>query len=346
MLLPLLFLSRIHKYCACVATVPGGPGVPGVPACNCRQDLYDTSLCPPMGQCYLDPNAVVYNFGVTCTASLMCPSDYFIRFQLANGQFVNNIAMSLYTNQQHRLECRNQQWFYLSPRAPTGELISHLVCYERPIETPYASRQAPKAHSASSCKVCSSVVNSSLCPQKYKCSEPSIGSSNDGTSDCNYSVIECPGSDLLVQLKSGSSMIVYPEDVQCDGEWIFDDGRRSHRIESMTCLIRVSVPETPSNCKCSYPPPREICTTPNACTDITAGNSLDGCSMRIRCQKGNHLVIRKRQEDGGLNAREQVVAGNNPLLLCTNGNWLVNNNDREFRLEENETIFCEEPTNR
>ncbi|ETN72948.1 hypothetical protein NECAME_13676 [Necator americanus] len=154
-----------------------------------------------------ESRAVVYNFGVTCTASLMCPPDYFIRFQLANGQFVNNIAMSLYTNQQHRLECRNQQWFYLSPRAPTG--------------------QAPKAHSASSCKVCSSVVNSSLCPQKYKCSEPSIGSSNDERMSS-------------VQLKSGSSMIVYPEDVQCDGEWIFDDGRRSHRIESMTCLIRGS----------------------------------------------------------------------------------------------------------
>ncbi|KAK6753688.1 hypothetical protein RB195_012964 [Necator americanus] len=134
MLLPLLFLAIIHEYCAYVSTVPGDsvPGCPSVCAVDCRRDLYDTSLCPG-GHCYLDPNAVTYNFGASCTATLSCPLDYFMRFQLANGRFVNNIPMSLHINPQHRLECRNQQWFYLSPREPGGEMISHLVCYERPI---------------------------------------------------------------------------------------------------------------------------------------------------------------------------------------------------------------------
>ncbi|ETN75551.1 hypothetical protein NECAME_03741 [Necator americanus] len=135
MLLPLLFLAIIHEYCAYVSTVPGDsvPGCPSVCAVDCRRDLYDTSLCPPRGQCYLDPNAVTYNFGASCTATPSCPPDYFMRFQLANGRFVNNIPMSVYINQQYRLECRNQQWFYLSPCEPGGEMISHLVCYERPI---------------------------------------------------------------------------------------------------------------------------------------------------------------------------------------------------------------------
>ncbi|RCN49001.1 hypothetical protein ANCCAN_04878 [Ancylostoma caninum] len=104
MLLPLLILARIPRFSACIATQPGGPGtvtlppsgpgtgVPGVEMCPCPRNLYAKNLCPkPPRICYDKADeAVVYNVGQTCTATLNCPDDYQVRFMLADGRTLNN----------------------------------------------------------------------------------------------------------------------------------------------------------------------------------------------------------------------------------------------------------------
>ncbi|VDM76410.1 unnamed protein product [Strongylus vulgaris] len=100
------------------------------------------------------------------------------------------------------------------------------------------NRDAAKTHK-SPCKICSSIerIPKGLCPPNYTCLEPLINTVTDST-NCEYSVIECPGSDMVVQLKSGSSSIVYRQDVRCDGTWIYHDGHRKHQVENMLCLIK------------------------------------------------------------------------------------------------------------
>ncbi|RCN49003.1 hypothetical protein ANCCAN_04880, partial [Ancylostoma caninum] len=99
-----------------------------------------------------------------------------------------------------------------------------------------------------------------------------------------------------VQLKSGTSTVIYPEDVRCGEQWTFDDGQNAHQIESMACLSKGPQQEPALNCSCSYPAPRQICMSLTACGDVIPGKSLDDCTSKLHCLKGNHLFIRKRQE--------------------------------------------------
>ncbi|EYC37973.1 hypothetical protein Y032_0753g2072 [Ancylostoma ceylanicum] len=341
MLLPLLILTRIPAFSACIATQPMGPDM-----CTCPRNLYSLSLCPPMRICFPDAaGAVTYNLGQRCLATLNCPVDYLVRFSQTDGKNLNNIEVRTYSMQEYRMECnkQTQQWLLYGPPYPNGIAFTQLACYDKPIAGNFAKRAISVAHGAATCKTCSPPrgIPVDNCPQNYECFSPIIGTKTDATSSCKYSVVECPESNLLVQLESGTSMVIYPEDVRCDVQWMFDDDQHTHQIESMTCLSRAPEQNPASNCTCSYPAPRQICMSPTACGDVVPARSLDDCTSKLHCLKGNHIFIRRRQENGELDSREHVVAGNNPQVLCTNGIWLLSNNDQEIHLERNEVISCE-----
>ncbi|CAJ0590109.1 unnamed protein product [Cylicocyclus nassatus] len=136
------------------------------------------------------------------------------------------------------MECRNGRWILTGTRFASGKEFTHLVCYKEAIVQNFAD--IPRSHTSRTCKLCSPIGNvpeSGLCPPGFRCSRPSI-ESIIGSSNCGQSIIECPGPDLVVQLSSGLSAIVYPQDVYCDGSWIYHDGRRKHQVVNMLCLSK------------------------------------------------------------------------------------------------------------
>ncbi|EYC37975.1 hypothetical protein Y032_0753g2073 [Ancylostoma ceylanicum] len=309
MLLPLLVLARIPRFSACIATQPpSGPGTateppsgPGEERCTCPRNLYSLTLCPQMRNCFPDAaGAVTYDFGQRCLATLNCPVDYQVRFMLANGNHLNNIEVRSFVMAQYRMECtkQTQQWLLYGPPLPQGQAFTQLACYDTPIVNMFAKRAISVAHGVATCKTCSPPpgIPADNCPQSYECSSPIIGTKTDATSSCKYSVVECPGSNLLVQLKSGTSTVIYPEDARCHEQWTFYDDQHTHQIESMTCLSKAPEQNHASNCSCSYPAPRQICMSPTACGDVVPGKSLNDCTSKLHCSEGNHLFIRKRQE--------------------------------------------------
>ncbi|KHJ92447.1 hypothetical protein OESDEN_07665 [Oesophagostomum dentatum] len=150
-----------------------------------------------------------------------------------------NLRVKDYLDEQHSIVCRNKEWIYTGPPQPLGKAVSKIACYEMAITTDRTEpKHIVKARSPPTCKRCSAITNdpnSVRCPQDRNCSEP-IVKNIETAANCETSVVECPGSDLMIQLKSGSSMIVYSQDVRCDGEWTFDDGHLSHPVENMLCL--------------------------------------------------------------------------------------------------------------
>ncbi|KAL6742461.1 hypothetical protein Aduo_015609 [Ancylostoma duodenale] len=258
-----------------------------------------------------------------------------------------SVVVRTFVMDGYRMECnkQTQQWSLYGPHAPEGQVFTQLVCYDTLTTRTSVKRAISSAHGTAICKTCSPLhdIPVGSCPQNYECSTPIIGTKTDDISNCKYSMVECPGTDLLVQLKSGTSTMIYPEDVRCGEQWTFDDGQNTHQIESMTCLSKVPQRQPASNCSCSYPAPRQICMSLTACGDVTPGKSFNDCTSKLHCLQGNHLFIRRRKENGELDSREHVVAGDNPRLLCTNGMWLLSNDDKQIRLEKNEVISCETP---
>ncbi|CAJ0590107.1 unnamed protein product [Cylicocyclus nassatus] len=229
-----LLLSTWSYRCqACVRTSPTLPPR----SCPCPMNLYDVNLCPPVGICYRDVNAVTYTPGFLCTAMIHCPPEYYVRFLLKTGGHLDNLLVRDVVSSQYRIECRGNQWFLVHPRFPNGQAISRLICYDTPIflnlRDISKTTRIPLA-----CRLCSAIENTkenNLCPPNYKCSEPTIKTVTYSI-DCSNSVLECPGSELVLQLRSGLSTIVYTEDVRCDGMWTYYDGHDTHQIESMLCL--------------------------------------------------------------------------------------------------------------
>ncbi|CAJ0591029.1 unnamed protein product [Cylicocyclus nassatus] len=234
------------------------------------------------------------------------------------------------------IQCVNGEWRHYSQGA-YDKVLRHVVCYQ--VEIPHndasIARKAREAKIQSSCHSCSSLKNYTefdLCPSESNCSAPFLKSLKDAYG-CEDLVVECPHSSLAVQLKSGSSMVVYPQDIYCDEVWIYDDGKHSHEVQGMLCLSKEHK-EKYLKCASSCPSLKQICPACDVLDDL-----FPNCTSRLNCGMDGNVVVSKRKEDN-MQDPFQAYSEDNMLLLCVNGSWIVNINETKVQIMDDELIYC------
>ncbi|CAJ0590098.1 unnamed protein product [Cylicocyclus nassatus] len=224
MLLALVTNTFICFSYACYPTWPTPPAAPiGCPP------LYDTSLCPAGLDCVAE-NGITYDGQ---TAIINCPDNFLLRIRYSDGTIEQAIPVDQF-KAMFRIVCVNGRWGVFEGENPTGEEIQGLACYQ--------AAERLRIRSPLLCKRCTAKIKGpagdNVCPNGYRCFAPAI-ITKQHSNGCKHLTVDCGGSDLLIQLTSGQSMLAHSEDVTCDGEWSIKVGHYTHRIDVMLCLSKI-----------------------------------------------------------------------------------------------------------
>ncbi|CAJ0591019.1 unnamed protein product [Cylicocyclus nassatus] len=123
--------AQVIIFQACCTILPFMTTLPPpttLPQCQCPLDLYSDSLCPTIGPCNRDPMAITYGSPSLCPVTLNCEQTDYVRFQFADGAYINNIKVRNF-RQLADIQCVNGQWRYYGHQVAYDKVLRHVVCY-------------------------------------------------------------------------------------------------------------------------------------------------------------------------------------------------------------------------